>query len=339
MEPQKTDAPVAVRQPSAELSLNDGGSWEDVLAVYLLNLDAKEPTKRQYGKALRLFFKWTEGQGIPIGQISRPDLLRYKRDYLEGERKLSSQTVAAYIVAIRQFYGWTEAEKLYPNIAKGIESPRVKKEFVKQHLTPEECREMLENLLYDIDNKVRARTFAASRENGLRDYAMVNLILRTGLRTVEVSRLDVGDITERRRKKVILVWGKGRDSKDEYVPVSEKTIEPIQEYLALRGDVSPEDPLFVCEGYGSRGRRISPRRIQAICKEALKGVGLYGHEFSAHSLRHTCAVTLIKSGATAYDVQKFLRHSSIDVTEIYLRSIEEELRLGRAPEALLDKAF
>lgn len=317
----------------------DSVSWLRVIDTFILNLDAKDQTKRQYRKALKLFFSWTDEKGIALEQLSRANILEYRKELLEGERKLTAQTVGAYIVAIRRFYSWTEAEKLYPNIARDIKSPKVKKEFVKQHLTPEECRDMLNNLFADIENKVRQRAFSNSRENGLRDYAIVNLILRTGLRTIEVSRLDVGDITERRHKRVVVVWGKGRDTKDDYVPLSDKAYEPIKNYLESRPEAEPGEPLFVCEGYGSQGRRISTRRIQAICKSAMREIGLDDHAFSAHSLRHTCAVMLIQSGASAYDVQKFLRHASIDTTEIYLRSIEEELRLGRAPEKLLDTAF
>ena len=322
-----------------QLTAGETTSWRDALAAFLLNLDVKDATKVQYRKALTLFFNWTDSQGLPLSKISRADILDYRKGLLEGDRQLTSQTVAAYIVAIRRFYAWAEAEKLYPNVAHGVKSPKVKREFIKQHLTLDECRDMLDKLIEDVDNKVRRRTFTNSHENGLRDYAMVNLILRTGLRTVEVSRLDVGDITERRRKRVLLVWGKGRDSKDDYVPLSSKALQPIEDYLATRPGAGAGEPLFICEGYGSQGRRLSTRRIQAICKEAMRDIGLDGHEFSAHSLRHTCAVTLIQSGASAYDVQKFLRHASIDVTEIYLRSIEEDLRLGRSPEALLDKAF
>lgn len=313
--------------------------WRVVLESFMANLDAKDATKKQYRKSLTLFFDWLDGNGINIQTVSRSDILSYRKYLLEGERQLTSQTVAAYIVAIRRFYEWAEAEKLYPNIAKGIKSPKIKKEFVKQHLTGDECREMLEKLYGDVENKVRKKTYANNKGNALRDYAMVNLVLRTGLRTVEVSRLNIEDITTRRRKNVILVWGKGRDTKDDYVPLSEKAYGPIMEYLQTRPDARPSDPLFICEGYGSHGRRMSTRRIQAVCKSALRTIGLDDHAFSAHSFRHTCAVMLIQAGASAYDVQKYLRHSSIDTTEIYLRSIEEELRLGRAPETMLDRQF
>lgn len=325
--------------PTSAPAVVEPVSWPRAVDAFILNLDAKDLTKKQYRKALNLFFSWTVVMGLSLDSLTRADILVYRKDLLEGNRKLSAQTVGAYIVAIRRFYAWTEAEKLYPNIARDIKSPKVKKEFIKQHLTPEECKDMLNKLFQDIDNKVHERTFANSKENGLRDYAMVNLILRTGLRTIEVARLDVGDITERHRKRVVLVWGKGRDTKDDYVPLSDKAYEPLRQYLDTRPAATPDEPLFICEGYGSQGRRISPRRIQAICKEAMRDIGLDDHAFSAHSLRHTCAVMLIQSGASAYDVQKFLRHASIDTTEIYLRSIEEDLRLGRSPERLLDNAF
>lgn len=314
-------------------------AWQEALRMFLLQLDVKEHTKKQYQKTLTLFFSWTEKRGLPLGSIDRKDIIEYRQELLEGKKKLSAQTVAAYIVSIRRFYEWAEAEKIYPNIAKGIKSPRLKRDFVKQHLTADECAEMLDKLLDDVSNKVRQRSYQRGRGEALRDYAMINLLLRTGLRTIELSRLDVQDITMRHRKRVVMVWGKGRDTKDDYVPLSEKAYQPVMEYLQTRPEALANDPLFVCEGYGSQGRRMSTRRIQAICKDALRGIGLDDHAFSAHSFRHTCAVLLIQSGASAYDVQKYLRHASIDTTEIYLKSIEEDLRLQRAPETMLDKAF
>ena len=329
--------PIIESQNQFSLTSKSRGGWRDVLAAFILNLDVKDATKKQYNKSLRLFFTWMETNGISLSTITRAHILQYRKELLEGGRHLSSQTVAVYIVAIRRFFEWAEAEKYYPNIAKGVRSPKIKKEFVKQHLTVDECHDILEKMYDDVDNKVRKKSYLQKEANGLRDYALVNLILRTGLRTVEVSRLDVGDITYRRRKHVILVWGKGRDSKDDYVPLSEKAYEPLMEYLGTRPEAQPSDPLFICEGYGSHGRRMSTRRIQAVCKDALRSIGLDDHAFSAHSFRHTCAVMLIQSGASAYDVQKFLRHSSIDTTEIYLRSIEEDLRLGRSPESMIDR--
>ena len=77
--------------------------------------------------------------------------------------------------ALRQFYGWTEVSLFYPNIARSVKAPRTKKGFMKSPLAPKQATALLDYL----------------KGKSLRNYAIVNLILRTGLRTIEVSRLDV----------------------------------------------------------------------------------------------------------------------------------------------------
>ena len=84
---------------------------------------------------------------------------------------------------------------------------------------------------------------------------------------------------------------------------------------------------------------MATRTIQRLCKEALRAVGLDSHEYSAHTLRHTTAVTIIRQGGDLNDVQRVLRHASQVTSQIYTASIEQEIRLDSNPEALLDDAF
>ena len=169
--------------------------------------------------------------------------------------------------------------------------------------------------------------------------AIVNLILRTGLRTIEVTRADIGDITRKRGKRVMKVWGKGAEEKDAFVIIGDPVWEPIKRYLDEREDRGKDKPLFVTEGKGHRGERMSPRSVQRLCKEALRSVGLDGHDYSAHSLRHTTAVTIIRQGGDLNDVQRVLRHASQVTSQVYTASIEQEVRLDSNPESLLDDAF
>jgi integrase/recombinase XerC/integrase/recombinase XerD len=64
-----------------------------------------------------------------------------------------------------------------------------------------------------------------------------------------------------------------------------------------------------------------------------------GKEFTAHSLRHTTAVTILKHGGNIENVQSVLRHTSPVTSQIYTESIKNELRLRDAPELLIDNAF
>ena len=173
----------------------------------------------------------------------------------------------------------------------------------------------------------------------LRDFAIVNLILRTGLRTIEVVRADVGDITFKGDRRVLLIWGKGHTEKDSFVVLSDKAYLPIKEYLETRKGAKAGDPLFISNSRQNNGERLTTRTISKICKDGLKGVGMDGREFTAHSLRHTTAVQILKQGGEITDVQRVLRHTSPVTSQIYTESIEEELRLQKSPEFLLDSAF
>ena len=298
------------------------GEAQSLREAFLRGLDVKESSRRLYGRTLKQFFAWVDLEGKQLPELTKADIAEYK-SHLENGLKLSPLTVGSYIVSLRKFYEWVETEGLYKNIAKGIKTPRRKQAFKKQHLSESKCGELLEYY----------------KEKSLRDFAIVNLLLRTGLRTIEAVRADVGDITFKGEKRVLLVWGKGHTEKDSFVVLTDKTYLPIREYLDSRKGVKAGDPLFISNSRRNGGERLTTRTISGICKEGLREVGLDGKEFTAHSLRHTTAVEILKNGGEITDVQRVLRHTSPVTSQIYTESIEEELRLQKSPESLLDCAF
>lgn len=306
--------------PTAQTA-QQGGDWKNALACFVSTQDVKESSRNLYTRTLKLFFEWVEEQGKQIADLTRTDILEYK-DALFA-KGLSSLSVASYLTSLRKFYEWAESEKLYPNIAKGVRTPRRQQAFKKQHLTEEKSSELLTHF----------------EEISLRDYAIVNLILRTGLRTIEVVRADVEDITFKGNRRVLRVWGKGHDTKDDFVVLTEKAYEPIRSYLQTRKGAKAKEPLFTSDSHRNTGERLTTRSISRLCKEGLKAIGLDGREFTAHSLRHTTAVTILKNGGDLMAAQTVLRHTSPTTTQIYTESIKEEMRLQAAPERLIDNAF
>lgn len=303
------------------LPVRDGADYDEVLTSFLNGLDIMETSRETYRWGLVRFFKWIKSSGRSLETLSPADIMSFKNSLMK--EKLSPLTIGGYVTAVRMFYSWTETSLLYPNIARSVRPPRGRKGFRKCALSPQESASLLDYL----------------KERSLRDYAIVNLILRTGLRTIEVSRADIGDVVRKRGKRVLKVWGKGTDEKDAYVILGQPVWGPIQEYLGQRKAYSKTDPLFVTEGKGHKGVRMAPRSIQYLCKEALKAIGLDGHEYSAHSLRHTTGVLILKNGGDWKDVQRVLRHASPATSQIYTASIEEEMRLDSNPEGLLDDAI
>ncbi|MEE1154546.1 MAG: tyrosine-type recombinase/integrase [Acutalibacteraceae bacterium] len=304
-----------------EVRVGKTDDWRGLVATFISAQDVKESSRKLYTRTLSQFFVWMEKAKKNLSTLTRQDILAYK-DYLQDEA-LSSLTIGSYITAVRKFYEWAEAEKFYPNIAKGIKTPRRVQAFKKQHLTDNKSSELLEHF----------------KSLSLRDYAIVNLILRTGLRTIEVVRADVGDITFKGERRVLRVWGKGHIEKDDFVVLSDKAYQPIKDYLATRKGAKANEPLFTSTSNNNRGERLTTRTISGLCKSGLQAIGMDGKEFTAHSLRHTTAVAILKHGGQLTDVQSVLRHSSPVTSQIYTESVKEEMRLLNAPEAMLDNAF
>ena len=310
-----------VRVQGKDVKVGTTTNWRGLVATFVAAQDVKQSSRDLYNRTLSQFFKWVEDTGRNLSTMSRVDILEYK-DHLTQEG-LSALTIGSYIVSVRKFYEWAEANKLYPNIAKGVKTPKRVQAFKKQHLTDSKSGELLSYF----------------EQKSLRDFAIVNLILRTGLRTIEVVRADIGDITFKGERRILKVWGKGHTEKDDFVVLSDKAYQPIANYLATRKGAKQGEPLFVSNSRQNQGERLTTRTISHLCKEGLQAIGLDGKEFTAHSLRHTTAVAILKHGGAITDVQSVLRHTSPVTSQIYTESVKEEMRLQDAPEMMLDEAF
>jgi len=294
---------------------------EELVDKFINSQDVKLNSKLLYRRTLKQYFNWIDKKGYLLSEIARPHILEYKDELLNSG--LSSLTVGSYITSVRRFYEWTEANKVYPNVAKGIKTPKRKQQFKKQPLLPAQATALL--------NFYQDKTH--------RDYAIINLLLRTGLRTIEVIRASVEDITFKGSQRVLLVHGKGRDERDNFVLLTDKTYQPIAEYLSTRGNINTSEPLFTSTSNNSKGERLTTRSISYIAKEGLKAIGLDEKTFTAHSLRHTTAVNILRGGGSLEQAQMTLRHSNPATTQIYTATLNEERRLQNSGEALLDNLY
>jgi len=294
---------------------------EELVDRFINSQDVKLSSKLLYRRTLKQYFNWVESKSYLLSEIARPQLLEYKEELLSSG--MSSLTVGSYITSVRRFYEWTEANKFYPNVAKGIKTPKRKQQFKKQPLLPAQAKELL----------------SYYQDKALRDYAIITLLLRTGLRTIEVIRASVEDIVFKGSQRVLLIHGKGRDEKDNFVILTDKTYQPIAQYLATRGNIKGSEPLFTSTSNNSKGERLTTRSISYIAKEGLKAIGLDERSYTAHSLRHTTAVNILRAGGSLETAQFTLRHSNPATTQIYTATLNEERRLQNSGEALIDSLY
>ena len=257
-------------------------------------------------------------------QITKPvreDIAAFKKALQECGCKPA--TVAAYLSAIRRFFDWTESEGLYPNITRGIKAPKIDKGHKRDFLTAPQISRMMKG----IDTHT---------VEGKRNFAILALMATGGLRTVEVMRANVEDLSTAGGEPVLFVQGKGRTDKKEFVKLTPEVLQAIREYLNARGKVNRKEPLFVSCSHRNRGGRLTTRTISGIAKASMISAGYYSDRLTAHSLRHSAVTIALMAGQSLAEVQYFARHSSITTTQVYAHNVD---RLRSRCEASISNAI
>jgi integrase/recombinase XerD len=279
----------------------------ELLKRFIESQDVSQSSRATYYRELRQFIAWLgeTDRMNSLYTLQRQDVLAYREHLLTLGK--SSYTVDGYMTAVRKFFEWLESEKVYPNIAKGVKGTKKAKGFRKDCLTPFQIREALNS----IDK---------GSVEGLRDHALFNLLIRTGLRTVEVARAQVGDLRQESGEAVLWVQGKGRSNKDEFVVLVDETLKPLREYLSARGEISDTTPLFASISDRNCGLPLTTKSISRIIKNILRGIDLNDKRLTAHSLRHTAISLSIKGGASLEQAQAMARHTDPKTTLIYFHN-------------------
>ena len=285
---------------------------------YVDTLDRKEITKSSYRSILLRWANYLKSK-----RIYSPN----KRDVIAYKEKIAKSTGSASIqktiVVLRGFYKYLKLSGKYDDITYGVRGAKVEKTFKKNPLEIDEIMKLIS----------KAREESTISISHLRNYAIIVLMVTTGMRTIEVVRANINDLMIHKNKKRLYIQGKGRDGKDEYVKLSEEVYKVLSDYLTKRNDNF--DPLFISHK-GKVGSRLTTRSIRGIIKDLLRAIDIDDKRYSAHSLRHSLATILIKNAhGTLAEAQQILRHKDISTTEIYNHALMREENDGEIKVANL----
>ena len=285
---------------------------------YVDTLDRKEITKSSYRSILLRWANYLKSK-----RIYSPN----KRDVIAYKEKIAKSTGSASIqktiVVLRGFYKYLKLSGKYDDITYGVRGAKVEKTFKKNPLEIDEIMKLIS----------KAKEESTISISHLRNYAIIVLMVTTGMRTIEVVRANINDLMIHKNKKRLYIQGKGRDGKDEYVKLSEEVYEVLSDYLNKRND--DYDPLFISHK-GQVGSRLTTRSIRGIIKDLLRAIDIDDKRYSAHSLRHSLATILIKNAhGTLAEAQQILRHKDISTTEIYNHALMREENDGEIKVANL----
>mgnify|MGYP004645995351 CR=1 FL=1 len=157
----------------------------------------------------------------------------------------------------------------------------------------------------------------------IRDNAMLHIFLNCGLRLSEIKNLNIEDINLDDNKFTII--GKGNKERTNYL--NKKTKDALIKYLKIRdnshdNNKKHNNALFLT----FYGYRMSQFTINKIVKRAYRKAELDENVYTVHTLRHTCATLLYRSGVNIKTIQELLGHVHIDTTEIYTHLDNQEVK-------------
>lgn len=179
---------------------------------------------------------------------------------------------------------------------------------VPKYLTPEEIERVL---------KVCNRRTSTGR----RDYAILSLLARLGLRAGEVVALQVDDIDWRAGEVII----RGKGLFHDRMPLPPDVGEALTSYLRRDRPSCQTRRVFVCMKAPRRGF-AGPSTLTTIVHRALERANLHPIFRGAHLLRHSLATSMLRAGATMDEIGEVLRHRVPSTTEIYAKVDFESLR-------------
>ena len=290
----------------------------NLVQQWLNFVDVQPTTFVTYQRALKNFMAWTRENGIT--ELNREIAIAYRDSLLKS---IAPTTARLYISVLRLFVKFLASKGICPDFTAHFKG--VKLDNTVHHrdaLSVDESKEVF-------------HAMTGNDEKSLRNKAVVGLMLATGLRCVEVTRLDVGDIYRRGKKLFLKVHGKSRVGKADSVILPPQCAALINDYLKIRGKVKADSPLFVSTSRRCKGSRLQAQTISRMCKKALVQAGYNSSRLTAHSLRHSFATNAILAGVDIRAVSRAMRHKSTAITEIYLHDISEMTNTATAKVASL----
>jgi len=224
------------------------------------------------------------------------------------EKGLTNRTVNRHLSSLRSFFKFLTREGLLKtNPILSLSSPKQEK-HLPQFLTEDEVTKLIEVAL-------------PKDERGLRDRAILETFYSTGIRISELVGLSNQDIDF--IGGIVKVMGKGK--KERIVPIGERAIAAIRDYLEKRKKQA--DALFL----NKSGKRITTRGVRNIVEKYIRIAGIR-QGVSPHTLRHSFATHLLNRGADLRSVQELLGHVNLSTTQIYTHLTTDRLK------AVYDKA-
>lgn len=280
--------------------MNNIGDFMNYLSNFINYLQAtknlSEKTLKAYTSDLKQFFEYENN-------VLQPDICTFI-SYLNVQLKLKDTSIRRKIITLKNFYNYLiDNEIINSSPFRKLKFRFKQEKKLPKTLTITEISKILK--CFDID-QTSLSSFA--QKTFIRDAALLDLLICTGIRIGEAAALSIDDIIISER--TLLVHGKGRKQRLIYIS-SSQTWDRLKTLIKERKNCNNKY-LFV----NRYGLPLSIHGIEDIYKKYIKKAQITTKS-TPHYLRHTFATHLLANGADLRSVQEILGHASVSTTQIY----------------------
>lgn len=283
--------------------------------VYLEEQGRSESTVANYCRGLRHFVDWSEhsyGQVFDPARIIPRDVSDWK-SYQQTVEKARPSTINLRLVALSRYFEWA-VSRGYARTDPTVEVSGLRLDNRRPRALDETAIRRLLRQVY--------------KEGNLRDIALVELMLGTGLRVSEVLALKVGDVILKDRSGEVIVR-RGKGGLYRRVPLTAPVRKALLAYRESRPGLSRDDYLWV----GERGPLRDRGGVLYVLKKYAFQAGLDESLVSPHVLRHCFATRYLAANPDDLrGLAAILGHANLNTVTIYTEPTTEDLavRMARA---------
>lgn len=258
-----------------------------------------------------------------IKSITSQDISRYLT-YCK-DRGLKERSVARKRAALSSFFSYLTANRTIDfNPVLAAVKVRIHQSDEVLHLEMDEQLELLKAV--DYGDSLTKKEKSLHEKYRTRDYALILLLLDTGMRVSELQGIDIVDIDFENCS--VIITRKGGNHQTIYF--SDETSEAVKDYIEERRNKFPianTDPLFV----SLKGERLTVRAIEKLVKKytssALPGKG---NKMSPHKMRSSFAMSYYAAEKDILALQRKMGHKSLAATNIYAKATDKKMQETRS---------
>lgn len=241
-----------------------------------------------------------------LGELDDNTILHYVQE-LSQVRCLKDSTITRKLIVLKMFFQYAHSLNYIDQNYFFSHKFKFKKEKqLPRTLAVKETAKLLNCAV----NKAATATTTFEKWKTLRDLALVDVLISTGIRIAEASNISTADIILSER--TILIHGKGRKQRLIYISCPQ-TWANLMQWLKIRQQILADTDKVFVNRYGGQ---LGIHGIEYIYNSLKKEAGINAIS-TPHYLRHTFATNLLANGADLRSVQEILGHSSVSTTERY----------------------